>query len=254
MSRYGRIARVHFRPCVRHDYTFVKVLESMETSKAQRTQPPWLRHFVYRKESWRTTWKLRIGVLVLGIALVLLTRPFWSVRLANSLVCPEQTPPSDALLLENFDPDYLVFERAAALRSAGIARRVFVPMTTYDGIQSNAVETGTADLMARVARLPGVEGIPIRLVEPISLNAAYQIRDFLTKNNIRSVIVVAPGFRSRRSALVYSSVLNPAKISVGCVPVFGLDKPENWDQSTHGMQAVVEQFLKLQYYRIAVLR
>jgi hypothetical protein len=36
--------------------------------------------------------------------------------------------------------------------------------------------------------------------------------------------------------------------------VFGTHKPENWDKSTHGMQAVVEQFLKLQYYRIAVLR
>jgi hypothetical protein len=108
--------------------------------------------------------------------------------------------------------------------------------------------------MAKIARLSGVEGIPIQVIEPISLNAAYQIRDFLTKNNIHSIVVVAPGFRSRRSALVYSSVLNAAKISVSCVPVFGTHKPENWDKSTHGMQAVVEQFLKLQYYRIAVLR
>ena len=254
MPRCAPIARVHFRPCVWRDYTFVKVLASMEPSKAQRTQPSWLRHFVYRRESWRTTWKLRIGVLVVGIAAVVLTRPFWTVRLAESLVCNEQAPPSDALLLENFDPDYLVFERAEALRSAGIATRVFVPMTTYDGLQFSAVETGTADLMARIARLPGVEGIPIRLIEPISLNAAYQIRDFFTRNNIRSVIVVSPGFRSRRSALVYSSVFGPAKISVGCVPVFGTHKPENWDQSTHGMQAVFEQFLKLQYYRIAILR
>jgi hypothetical protein len=183
-----------------------------------------------------------------------LTRPFWAIRLANSLVCTEQAPPSDALLLENFDPDYLVFERAAALRSAGIASRVFVPLQTSEGELPNAVQTGTAELMAKIARLSGVEGIPIQVIEPISLNAAYQIRDFLTKNNIHSIVVVAPGFRSRRSALVYSSVLNAAKISVSCVPVFGTHKPENWDKSTHGMQAVVEQFLKLQYYRIAVLR
>ena len=226
----------------------------MEPVKVRQEQPSWLRHFVYRKESWRTTWKLRIGLLVVAIAALILTRPLWTVQLAASLVCAEQAPPSDALLLENFDPDYLVFERAEALRSSGIATRVFVPLTTYDGRRSNEVEAGTADLMARIARLEQVEEIPIRLIEPISLNAAYQIRDFLTKKNIRSVIVVAPGFRSQRSALVYISVLSPANISVGCVPVFGQDTTHTWDESTHGIQGVLEQFLKLQYYRIAVLR
>jgi hypothetical protein len=191
---------------------------------------------------------------VLVIGAILLTRPFWTVRLARSLVCTEQAPPSDALLIENFDPDYLVFERAEALRRAGIASRVFVPLTTYDGRSSNAVETGTAELMARTAHLPDVETIPIKLVEPISLNAAYQIRDFFSQKNIRSVIVVAPGFRSRRSALVYSSVLTAADIKVGCVPVFGKDRPENWTESNHGIQGVLEQFMKLQYYRIAILR
>ena len=224
----------------------------MKLSKA-RPQPAWLRHFVYRKESWRTTWKLRIGVLVVGIAAVLLTRPFWTAPLGRSLVCTEHAAPSDALLLENFDPDYLVYERAEALRRAGIASRIFVPLTTYEGQQPNDVETGTASLMARIARLPQIEGIPIRIIEPVSMNAAYQIRDFLKKENVRSVVVVAPGFRSRRSALVYSSVLNPENIVVGCVPVFGTDTPETWDKSTHGIQGVVEQFMKLQYYRIAVL-
>jgi hypothetical protein len=226
----------------------------MTTPKSAQKRPAWLGHFVYRRETWKTTWKLRLGVLVLAIGTILLTRPFWSVRLARSLVCTEQTPPSDALLLENFDPDYLVFERAEALRSAGIASRVFVPLTAYDGRRSNAVETGTAELMARVAHLPEVEAIPIKLVEPISLNAAYQIRDFLSEKNIRSVIVVAPAFRSRRSALIYASVLNAADIKVGCVPVFGTDKPENWTKSNHGIQGVLEQFMKLQYYRFAILR
>ena len=178
---------------------------------------------------------------------------FWTVRLAQGLVCAEHAPNSDALLLENFDQDYLVFERAEVLRRAGLASRVLVPITASDGLTPNTVDAETAGVMARVAHLPAFEPIPIQLKEPISLNAAYQIRDFLLQKNVRSVVVVAPGFRSRRSTLVYRTVLEPAGISVGCVPVFGTSTPENWSESTHGIQGVAEQFLKLQYYSFYAL-
>lgn len=223
--------------------------------KSRKTRQPsgWQRHFVYRKESWRTTWKFRLGLLVLIAGTLILTRPIWTVRLAKSLVCAEHAPASDALLLENFDPDYLVFERAETMRRAGLASKVFVPITASDGKRPNTVEAETVGVMARVAHLPRIEAIPIRLKEPISLNAAYQIRDLLVRENVKSVIVVAPGFRSRRSDLVYRTVLEPAGISVSCVPVFGTSTPENWSETTHGIQGVAEQFLKLQYYSFYVL-
>src|SRR5262249_33883626 len=82
---------------------------------------------------------------------------------------------------------------------------------------------------------------------------AYQIRDFLTTEHLRSVIVVTPGFRSKRSALVYHAVLDPVGIKVHCVPVFGQMTPAKWAKTWHGIQGVTEQFLKLQYYRFYVL-
>src|SRR5688572_30095258 len=178
----------------------------MKTPKARPSRPAWFRHFVYRKESWRTTWKLRLGVLVFAFGILFLTRPFWTVRLAQGLVCTEHAPNSDALLLENFDQDYLVFERAEVLRRSGLASRVLVPITASDGLKPNTVDAETAGVMARVAHLPAFEPIPIQLKEPISLNAAYQIRDFLLRKNVRSVVVVVPGFRSRGSTLVYRTV------------------------------------------------
>jgi len=68
------------------------------------------------------------------------------------------------------------------------------------------------------------------------------------------VIVVSPGFRSRRSQLVYSRVFGEAGIATSCVPVFGARTPENWTQTWHGFEEVAEQFIKLQYYQLFVMR
>ena len=60
--------------------------------------------------------------------MVWLTHGWWTVAVARSLVCDANAAPSDAILVENFDSDYLVFERAANLRRAGFAPRVLVPV------------------------------------------------------------------------------------------------------------------------------
>ena len=75
-----------------------------------------------------------------------------------------------------------------------------------------------AELMGRTARVGEMTMIPIRETEPISLNTAYGVRDFLRKEGIQSVAVVAPAFRSRRSAMIYGTVLAPAGIAMRCVP------------------------------------
>lgn len=189
------------------------------------------------------------------LTLVAVTALFWVSGWGSSLACEEQLQTSDAILIENFSPDYLVFERAGELRSAGMASRTFVPTTAGSGPGGlSGVSAGFVEVLARAARLPEVPRmIPIEEVEPISLNAAYQIRAVLEREKVRSIIVVTPGFRSRRSLLVYSTVFGPAGIRTSCVPVFGRETPENWTATWHGIQQVVEQYGKLQYYRFYVL-
>ena len=214
----------------------------------------WQRHFFYRKESLRTTWTLRLSLVLFVLLAAWATRSFWTLKLGQSLVCHEQFGHSDALLLENFDPEYLVFERAAALQKEAVAEKVYVPVRASDPEEPNAVAAGFAEVMTRIAGLKNPQIIPIVETEPISLNAADQIRDFLVKEHVGSVIVVTPDFRSRRSLLVYNTVFSRANIAVGCVPVFGATTVNNWTKTWHGMQDVGLQFLKLQYYRFYVLR
>jgi hypothetical protein len=214
----------------------------------------WQRHFFSRQESVRTTWKLRLAILTLGILLVSVTRGVWTRWIGHSLVCREAIGHSDVIMVENFTPNYLLFERAAALHTAGFAPRILVPTpAAHDPMSPNSVSRGFVEVMARVARMPEPEILPIQITEPISLHAAYQIRDFLTTAHLRSVIVVTSGFRSQRASLIYQAVLDPAGIRVYCVPVFGQKTPANWSKTWHGMLEVAEQFLKLQYYRFYVL-
>ena len=179
----------------------------------------WTRHFLYRTERTRTTWKFRFAFVAFVVIAVWLTRGWWSVTIARSLVCDRNGAPSDAILVENFDPDYLVFERATELRRAGFAPRVLVPIPTDPGTSAaNGVALGTTEMLARMAHLDAIDIVPTRLVEPISLNAARDILRFIERERIRSVIVVSPLFRSRRSALVYGATLGRAGITVRCEP------------------------------------
>jgi hypothetical protein len=211
---------------------------------------PW---FFSRKEGLRTTWTFRALVLVGFIALALLTRSVWEPGVGRSLVCEERTPIADAILIDNLDWQYLVFERAARLYKAGVSPRVIVPVPAAAEPGRASIEERIVDVMTQGARLPHTEHVPVTLDEPISLNVARQVRQFVTRERIRSVTLVSPGFRSRRSFLVYENALKEAGVTVSCVPVFGPRTPEDWTSSWHGLQEVMLQLIKLQYYRFYVL-
>jgi hypothetical protein len=201
----------------------------------------------------KTTSTLALVVAVL-IAAALLTTGFWTVPVARSLVCAESFARSDAMLVENFDPNYLLFERAEALERAGMARTTYVPLdVSPDRKTPNPISVGIAELMVRQARLRAWRPIVFSQHEPISLNAALQIRDRLVAEQVKSLIVLTPGFRSRRSMLVYQATLAPAHITVHCVPVFGQTTAESWTKTWHGIQHATEELIKLWYYRLYVL-
>lgn len=218
------------------------------------TTSRWTRHFVYQAEVTRTTWKFRIGLLAILVFVPWVTSGWWTVAIARSLACDASRAPSDAILVENFESSYLAYERAAQLRRDGLSSRVLVQTLTDPEMQGpDEVAIGRLQVMATSARIGAIEIIPTRQIEPIMLNAVRDIQGFLEKERIRSLIVVMPILRSRRSALVYEATLGRAGITVRCEPVQGSVGVNNWTHSWHGIQDVLEQWFKLQYYRLSVL-
>jgi len=214
----------------------------------------WQHSLFSRKRTLKSTWKLRVPTFAAVVLVVALTRGFWVAQIGRSLVCVEDLGHTDLMLIENYNPEYILFERAAALEQAGVAPRALVPVqASGDPEIPNPVSSGIAELMARQARLKNWAMVPIREVEPIRLNVASQIRDHLAGDRIKSLTVVTAGLNSRRSTLVYRTVLGQTGPRVNCAPVFGSTTPERWAETWHGVQAVTEEFVKLQYYRFYVL-
>lgn len=174
--------------------------------------------------------------------------------IGHSLVCSESRATADAILIENFDVDYLPFERASQLQADGVSARILIPIRARaDNDLPGSVDRGIVELMTGVARLRNWQTIPVHESEPYALRVAQQVKEFLAREKIRSIVIVAPGFRSRRSSLVYNAVLQSAGVNVSCVPTVESTTAETWTQTWHGIQEVALQFAKLQYYRFYVL-
>src|SRR5262249_36520223 len=156
-------------------------------------------------------WRWRLAVLLAVALTAASTRGWWLAWIGEGLVCAETAASGEVVLLENFDPDYRLFERAATLQRGGFLTKVLVPTPTAsnDSTEANLVSRETVELMARLARVQNLEIVPIQEIEPYSLNAARQIRDRLVRQHVRSVLVLSPAFRSKRSSLVYQTVLRP---------------------------------------------
>ena len=187
------------------------------------------------------------------LIVITVARPIWSSAVGRSLVCGGQPGSADAILVENLDPNYLLFERAGELYRANALSRVYVLANANAGGVPSSVDLGVINVMAQIARLAPFKVVPVSDVEPISLNAAKQARTVLHQERVKSVLIVTTAFRSRRSSLVYRAVFGQAGIDVACVPVLGHNTPDNWTDTWHGIEEVVEQFVKLQYYRFYVL-
>jgi hypothetical protein len=56
-------------------------------------------------------------------------------------------------------------------------------------VRPHLVSQGIAEVMARVTRMPELEFIPTPDIEPISLNIAYQLRDFLVTEHLKSELL-----------------------------------------------------------------
>ena len=158
----------------------------------------------------------------------------------------------DLILIDNLDTNYLLFEKARDLKRGGATALVLVPVAAGGNHpeEPNVVSQEITRVLLRLAHLESAEMIPVTQEEPITLNTARQVGNYLCGTGVKKVLILTSGFKSKRIHLIFKKVLSQAGIETYCLPVWGTHRPDNWTATWHGIQEVVLQAVKLGYYKM----
>jgi hypothetical protein len=89
---------------------------------------------------------------------------------------------------------------------------------------------------------------PIR--NPVTLTSAGGALEALSKDGVRSAILISPGFHMRRSFLAYRHLGTPLHITIYPYACFDSYQPDNWWKQDNGLRDFATELTKLIYYMI----
>jgi len=95
--------------------------------------------------------------------------------------------------------------------------------------------------------------IPIEPKDPITLNLARQVFEYLKPKGYKRIILISESYHSYRSKLAFEKVFENSGIQVSAIPAeLGITK-DNWWKTDSGLSTTFSEFIKLIYYRLFVL-
>ncbi len=89
---------------------------------------------------------------------------------------------------------------------------------------------------------------PIR--NPVTLTSAKGALQILSRDGVKSAILVSPGFHMRRSFLVYQHLSIPLNIKIYPVACFDRYQVSNWWNEDNGVREFFEEVQKLAFYMV----
>ena len=113
--------------------------------------------------------------------------------------------------------------------------------------------------MTNLKRL-GVAGADIELVEPpvaSTWDEAALMAEYCKTHHLRSLLIVTSSYHSRRALWTFRTLLRNCATEVGLDPVptgIQTPSPATWWLHIRGWELIFVEYLKLIYYRLAVLK
>jgi hypothetical protein len=90
--------------------------------------------------------------------------------------------------------------------------------------------------------------IVTRIHHPVTLTAAIGALETLSKEDVKSAILLSPGFHTRRSLLVYQYAGIPHQIKIFPSACFNAYQLDHWWSHENGVRDFTSELLKLAYY------
>jgi hypothetical protein len=192
---------------------------------------------------------------LLGLAAVLLyfSSQILLLKAANFLA-PEETGRAEAVILEGNGLIKLkAVEMGTALLSSGRANRL-VAVIHQDA--ENGQTFALPDYPSLLAK--NLEGLGLKKNQfqiivatndhPVTLTEAKIVLSHLARDGVKSVILLAEGFHTRRSYWAYKRVGLPLGIEIIPRPCFTSYPREVWWQDRRGVHQFIDESLKFIYY------
>ena len=165
---------------------------------------------------------------------------------------------ADIVVLEGVDQiERDLVAKAAGMVSSGKARRMAVVLNRVPEDNPSVEIEAPLSVVQKALGGLGLDDTSCRIIvtsfrHPVTLTSAKEVMEVLAGEGVRKVILVSPGFHTRRSYLVYQSLGETLHIRIYPHASFdghnhGLDK---WWTQWHGVHDFVEQSIKLVYYMV----
>ena len=200
--------------------------------------------------------KLLFYVILLGLVILLISSYQPILIGAGRFLAPVGTGKADVVILEG---EGLIREKAVKVGieflSSGNAKRMVVVLQ-QDGENGKIFALDNYCLLL-VKNLQGlkIQEDQFMLIEvptnhPITLTEARIVLGDLSKHGVKSAILAADGFHTRRSFWAYKQVGLSLGIEIIPFPIFVRYRIDNWWQTVRGTGHFVSEFLKFIYYLI----
>ena len=174
---------------------------------------------------------------------------------AGSFMAPAGDYKADVAILEGaeFIRTGIITSGMDLLSSGKVKRLVIVLQNIAPAHRPYGINGNYPDIVLQKLKNLGLKEteskvivVPIR--HPVTLKEAEVVLKDLSKENIKSVILLSPGFHTRRSYLVYQHVGIPLQIKIFPFASFTEYQLNNWWVQEHGVRDFTVELLKLGYY------
>lgn len=176
---------------------------------------------------------------------------------ARALIVTRRLDHADAIVVLSGSATYV--ERAqwaARLYNEGRAPRIILTSDGLRGGYSRQLDRNPlfVELAAAELQRAGVPADKIEVITRIGKNTydeATFLRDYSTRHNLRSLLIVTSAYHSRRAFWVFEQVFQGTEITLGIegpTPGIQTPRPATWWLHKLGWKLVPGEYLKLVYY------
>jgi hypothetical protein len=174
---------------------------------------------------------------------------------AGQFMAPEGNYIADVAILEGaefIDRD-IVMNGMNLLSSGKVKRLIVVLHLIAPSHRPFALNEDYPNLVKKEMEALGLKERDFRIIvahihRPITLIEARGVVETISKEDVKSAVLVSPGFHTRRSYLVYQHACSPFQIRIFPSACFNSYQLDHWWSQERGLRDFTMELLKLAYY------